>query len=336
MPVSRLSLIVAARNAAAHLPRLLASLAADPDPDREIIVCDDASTDATAAVAAAGGARVVSLPQRRGPAAARNRGAAASTGDILVFIDADAAVLPGFSAAVRERLADGSHDACICGMDLSGLRVASFATRFKTIEWSLLRNLDRTLYNCFSGNGAAIRRGVFLAVRGFNEEFRTPGVEDFDLAMRLPRSVRIWCSGRGVLRHDFGTPADEFRSTVSRAWQFACLPARRETTYSPRRRLSAAAALLAATAGGAALCRPALAPVALLAAALHCAGYHEFYSRALACGGAGFALPALAYGLALDAVAGMVFTAGRLRRLAGGGAYRFSSVIAVAESGPCA
>ncbi|NUP90304.1 MAG: glycosyltransferase, partial [Candidatus Sumerlaeia bacterium] len=59
--VPLVTIVVPARNAAGHLPRCLASLfALDWPPDRrEIIVADNASTDATASVAASLGARVV-------------------------------------------------------------------------------------------------------------------------------------------------------------------------------------------------------------------------------------------------------------------------------------
>lgn len=67
----------------------------------EIIVVDDASSDATAAVASRGGAEVVSVQQRQ-IAAARNAGAAQARGNLLVFVDADTHV-PAIvvNAAVR-------------------------------------------------------------------------------------------------------------------------------------------------------------------------------------------------------------------------------------------
>ena len=56
--------------------------------DFELIVCDNNSTDRTAEIARAAGATVVFEPVNQ-IARARNRGAAAATGDWLVFVDAD-------------------------------------------------------------------------------------------------------------------------------------------------------------------------------------------------------------------------------------------------------
>ena len=84
----------------------------------EIIVVDDASTDATAEIAATAGARVVSI-NRRQIAAARNAGAHAATGQYLFFVDADtrigeAHVVEGI-AALEAGYAGGSARAVMNG-----------------------------------------------------------------------------------------------------------------------------------------------------------------------------------------------------------------------------
>lgn len=93
------SIVVPARNEAGTLPILLASLAAERRPADEVIVVDDDSSDATADVALAGGARVVVAPALPAGWTGKNsacwRGAAAATNEVLVFLDADTEVLPG-------------------------------------------------------------------------------------------------------------------------------------------------------------------------------------------------------------------------------------------------
>lgn len=67
----------------------------------EIVVANDASTDATATIARAHGARVVDCEYRQ-IARVRNAGARASSGDVLIFVDADTLISP---AVVRASLA---------------------------------------------------------------------------------------------------------------------------------------------------------------------------------------------------------------------------------------
>lgn len=89
-----LSFVVPAYNEEKCLPATLASIHAAAGAlgvDYEIVVANDASTDATAALAEAAGARVVTVSNRQ-IAKTRNAGAAAARGDRLVFVDADTRV----------------------------------------------------------------------------------------------------------------------------------------------------------------------------------------------------------------------------------------------------
>jgi glycosyltransferase involved in cell wall biosynthesis len=104
-PVRRVSVVIPARDEARTIGRTLDAVFAQEVPgiELEVLVVDDGSTDATAAVASGAGARILRLgPRDRGgsPGAARNRGAAAATGDPIVFLDADCAPAPGWLGAL--------------------------------------------------------------------------------------------------------------------------------------------------------------------------------------------------------------------------------------------
>src|SRR5688572_19307503 len=86
-----ISFVIPAHNEAALLGDTLRILRASADElgePFEIIVVDDASTDATAEIARNGGARVQRI-ERRHIAASRNAGAKVARGELLVFVDAD-------------------------------------------------------------------------------------------------------------------------------------------------------------------------------------------------------------------------------------------------------
>ena len=100
-PVTRASVIVPARDAEDTLGRTLRALARQQlDGGYEVIVVDDGSTDRTAEVARAAPGPVTVLQQAaEGPGQARNRGVAASGGQVLAFCDADVFPTPGWLAA---------------------------------------------------------------------------------------------------------------------------------------------------------------------------------------------------------------------------------------------
>jgi glycosyltransferase involved in cell wall biosynthesis len=108
---ARVSVIVPARNEAARLPPLLAGLRSQSRPVDELVVVDDASTDTTAAVAAARGAQVIAAPPLpegwTGKTWACWTGAGHATGDVLVFLDADTQPAPDLVARLVEAVERG-------------------------------------------------------------------------------------------------------------------------------------------------------------------------------------------------------------------------------------
>jgi len=110
VPGPTLSIIIPAHDEAVLLGATLDALAAavrDAGEAAEIIVADDASTDRTAQIARAGGARVVAVNVRQ-IAAARNAGAAAAGGGMLVFVDADTIVPPHLLRAAIDVMRGGA------------------------------------------------------------------------------------------------------------------------------------------------------------------------------------------------------------------------------------
>jgi glycosyltransferase involved in cell wall biosynthesis len=103
--VPRVSVVIPARDAAATIGATLAALTAQDRAPDEVIVVDDVSTDTTVALAQA--APIVTTVVRGtgdGPGAARNAGAAAATGDVLAFLDADCEPQPGWVRAGLDAL----------------------------------------------------------------------------------------------------------------------------------------------------------------------------------------------------------------------------------------
>lgn len=102
----RISVVLPAKNEAGGLPRTLERLR-EVLPEAEVIVVDDGSTDQTASLAAALGARVLTSPYSMGNGAAIKRGARVATGDVIVFMDADGQHDPADARRLLDKLGEG-------------------------------------------------------------------------------------------------------------------------------------------------------------------------------------------------------------------------------------
>lgn len=165
-----ISIILPAKNEAAAIGATLASIR-QHYPDAELIVVNDGSTDSTAEVAKAAGARVVNHPYSKGNGAAIKTGARAAHGDILVFMDADgqhdAADIPRLLATLEEGhdmvvgarqkgsqanmgrgLANGLYNRLASWM--TGHRVADLTSGFRAVRASNFREFLYLLPNGFS------------------------------------------------------------------------------------------------------------------------------------------------------------------------------------------
>jgi GT2 family glycosyltransferase len=179
--MSTLSVIISVRDGARALGRCLASLEPQRSEIDELIVVDDGSRDDSAVVADAAGCTVVRLPITRGIPGARNAGAVRARGEALAFIDSDAQAMPGWAAALRDAFA---HGAAIVAGAIRLPAPESLAQWYQATVAS--EEHDPQARNGFlpfaAGANIAIRREVFRALGGFDEQL--PGAEALDFSFR--------------------------------------------------------------------------------------------------------------------------------------------------------
>ena len=145
----------------------------------EVIIADGGSTDMTVSVAKAAGAGVAFASRGRGPQLAA--GAAAASGNWLLFIHADCRLEPGWDMAVSTFLAATAAAARAGYFDLALDDAAPAARRMERIvAWRC-----RRLALPYGDQGLLIARSLYEEVGGFAP---LPLMEDVDLVRRLGRS----------------------------------------------------------------------------------------------------------------------------------------------------
>jgi glycosyltransferase involved in cell wall biosynthesis len=141
--------------------------------DSEVILCDNNSTDRTAEIARAAGARVVFEPVNQ-IARARNRGAAA-TGDWLLFVDADSQPAPELFADVVRAIRGGR---CLAGGSTVRIEAGPLA-RLLAGAWNLLSRMRGWM----AGSFIFCETAAFRRIGGFSAELFA--CEEIDLSQRL-------------------------------------------------------------------------------------------------------------------------------------------------------
>ncbi|MFG3340988.1 glycosyltransferase family 2 protein [Glycomyces sp. NPDC048151] len=194
------SVVVPCHNAAKTIERCLAAVFAQTSPPAEVIVVDDASTDATAAIADRFPCRTITLDPNRGPAAARNLGAAKAKGDVLFFLDADIELRPDALARAAAALA-APRVGLVQGVYAAEPMIDDGPVeRYKTLFEHRWRTdaAGPTSVTLFALT--AIRAEVFTAAGGFDESLRSG--EDVEFGSRLPARWAAVTDPGVVGRHD--------------------------------------------------------------------------------------------------------------------------------------
>jgi len=168
--LSRISIILPAKNEAAALKDLLPRLTA-AQPGAEIIVVDDGSTDDTRAVCAASGVTCLSSPYSMGNGAAIKRGARAATGDTLVFMDGDGQHDPADIARLVARLEQG-YDMVVGARDWESQAGVGRGLANTLYNWLASRMTGQAVADLTSGfrvaRASRFREFIHLLPNGFS------------------------------------------------------------------------------------------------------------------------------------------------------------------------
>lgn len=186
------SAIIPTYNRAYLVKDAVDSILAQTYENIEVIVVDDGSTDNTLEVLSAYCNRIRVIRQENaGPAAARNRGIAASSGELIAFLDSDDLWLPEKLERQVKLLqsAGPTVSCCLCNIRMcwpdkesNSFDIAALSPEIPEGIWLNVEEIIATRFLLFN-QGAMIRRTVLEKIGGFDESLWL--LEDHALALRL-------------------------------------------------------------------------------------------------------------------------------------------------------
>jgi GT2 family glycosyltransferase len=197
-PAPEVSVVIPTRNRVRSLQRTLAALAAQSHPpDRfDVLVAANGCTDGTAALVRSWPApfalRLVEQPAA-GMSRARNHGASAARGHVLVFLDDDVEPVPGFLAA-HARVHRAGTDLVAVGPLLvppTHRPLSLLAERLHSLDDAfalLLAGTPSLDWTCMTGGNVSMSRTLFEDTGGFDPSIGGYGSEDYEFALRAAKA----------------------------------------------------------------------------------------------------------------------------------------------------
>lgn len=184
-PDTSISVIIPVHRGGSHFQSCLESIQTQSTSPKEWIVVIDGSSENTADlfIANKSGARVLTLPQQKGPGHARNIGATVASGDLLLFIDADVSIPPNLIQEIQDfHSQNPGVDAFFGAYDRSP-SASNLVSQFRNLIHHYVHCTSSSTASTFWTGCGIVRRSVFLKMGGFCETLS--GVEDVEFGYRL-------------------------------------------------------------------------------------------------------------------------------------------------------
>jgi len=234
-----LSIIIPAYNSEETIVSLLSSIAKSKKvnfKEIEIIIVDDKSTDYTvkaiinhivSSTSHSGeprfnrgdsriirgswtsqddSCRIITLKRNSGPAKARNIGAKRARGKVLLFLDADVEVYKDTLFEILRSFKSDPDLYALTGVWDKEQRSNRFFPKFKALrDWSYWINErdPKNYYYLFSTRIAAIDKGLFERLGGFDTTYKAALVEDMELTYRIARRFAVVFNPKVIVHHEF-------------------------------------------------------------------------------------------------------------------------------------
>lgn len=210
METDKLSVVVPLLNDAENISSCLDALLGELEPEDELIVVDNGSTDDSVDVVRMyGRPQLLVLPIGR-VGAVRNFGVRFSTGGVIGFVDSDCVVREGWRKCAVNRL---SRDKTIGALG-SRYQLPKNPGWIESVWFSEVNKSSRPSY--INGGNLFVRKKIFLEVGGFDEDLSSG--EDAELCLRLVRAGYRIIHDENVAVVHLGNPKTVKRFFFQQKW----------------------------------------------------------------------------------------------------------------------
>lgn len=177
------TVVVPAHQAAGEISLCLKGILDAGFRREEILVVDDGSRDGTGDKARDLGIRVIRNDTPLRPALARNRGVSETSGDVVVFVDADVVIQPGARDFILDRFAREPGLVALFGSYDDEPARQTRVSRYRNLLHHHVHQRSGGDVTTFWTGFGAVRRDAFAAAGGFRREWEN--IEDVELGLRL-------------------------------------------------------------------------------------------------------------------------------------------------------
>lgn len=214
-----LSIVIPVYNNEKTILRLITSIIQSGKTDLsdiEVIAVDDKSKDSSIKTMAGyasqmnvgqlHGFRIIALNENSGPAKVRNVGSSYARGKVLLFLDSDVILHKSTLGEVIRSFQEDPDLHALTGVWDKKQYTKKFFPKFKALrDWSYWINErdPRNYYYLFSTRIAAIDRGLFLRLGGFDTTYKAALVEDMELTYRIAKRYAVVFSPKVMVHHEF-------------------------------------------------------------------------------------------------------------------------------------
>jgi glycosyltransferase involved in cell wall biosynthesis len=199
-PEPSVAIIVPAHQAAATIERCLAAIRNAGFKRDETLVVDDGSTDGTGDLVRALGVRMVRNEVPLRPAQARNRGAAMTQSDLIVFVDADVVIHPGARDRIVQHFLGDAGLTAVFGSYDQAPDSQRPVSRYRNLLHHHVHQMSVGDVSTFWTGFGATRRAAFVEAGGFDSAWEN--IEDVELGLRMSdQGGRILLDGDLLCKH---------------------------------------------------------------------------------------------------------------------------------------